>query len=265
MYKKFIGIILSLVIFSQSMIVYGNDIYQENNNDILVHLVEENTLSTFSDENVQLLSNYMSYEDIKKLEQDSYEMDKIEAKNGGVNIKTEIIIEKESRSLSSNGIKKSIVRNEYAYPEKILNKKDDNIIKLLDMFWNYYVGTKTSYTWQAISILGLSPSTVKSFLPNGQSQKLSSTMTKIVERNCYSKYNKTQNRDVWYYETRKEIIQNFVDLYVCNKNSNRYERYSQMDDAAFTSNNFYNESYIINYVNNACANNSLIVGYDKIP
>ena len=29
MYNKFIGIILSLVIFSQSMIVYGNDIYEE--------------------------------------------------------------------------------------------------------------------------------------------------------------------------------------------------------------------------------------------
>ena len=265
MKKKFLALLLVFTNLGQIVPAYANNNLEISNNVTILNLVGDNPSDIFNSKNILLLKDYMSIEDIKKLEEETYKINELEALNGGKNVKTEIIVKAPLNRFSSNGIKEVNVKNHYVYEEEILNKPNDNITKLLDIAWNFYVGTKTSYVWQAISVLGISPSTINDLVPYKTEEKLTSNKTKVISRNCYSKYNNIQNRDVWYLETREETIQNYVDLYAYNKRTNRYERYSGEDEETFYSENYFNKNYIIDYVNNANKNNLLYVKFDKIP
>lgn len=268
MKKKVLSIIIITFITTisvqslQPLIAYASD----NKNSTI-------EINNYSDPNTEnILEQNFSDEELKILETERNNQDKIEAKNGFTERTTDIIVSKDNNISTSDIQARSNVYigdsiyyvdvvDTYTSKEEILNKSTKGMSYWLDVTWNLAIGSTTKYLWKATTILGLNPSNFLSTYKSGD--KLSSTRTKVVKRRCYKKYNSILKYDVWYLETRSETIKNYVDLYTFDKSNNSIRK-SNTDTKTFYSKNYSNTTWIKNYVNNACATNLQVHYTDNI-
>lgn len=264
--KKFFSstlLIFSLVVTLSMQMCSISFAYASNNNSkILVYDSKAN----------DILKENFSKEELRKLEAERKEQDRIEAENGFIKRTTEVIISQpeaknyimKSRSNNKVSIGDSIyyvnVIDTYTGKEEILNKSSKGMAYWLDVTWNLTIG-KTKHLWKACTVLGLNPSNFLSDYEPGD--KLSSNKTKVVARRCYKKYNPTMKKDMWYLETRSETIKNYVDLYTFDKN-HKSVRKSKTDTKTFYSYHYSDTNWIKNYVNNACLHNQQVYYTDQI-
>lgn len=211
-----------------------------------------------------MLKESFSDEELNRLNQERQEQDKIEFENGFTRVKTEVVsssIKSNNynyglRAANKNYIGDSIyyvdVIDTYTGSEEILNDSSKGMAFFLDVSWNYFVSKQAGDFWKAASILGVAPSDFLSKYKRGD--KLSSTKTKVIARRCYKKYNKIMKGDMWYLETRRVTIKNYVDLYTFDRR-NKSVRRSSTGTKTFYSQNYYNTSWIKSYVNRACSLN----------
>lgn len=220
----------------------------------------ENSLSKNISSNE--LSDIFSSKELDKLNQESYKQDLEQKNNGFTKTSTEIKVENNntsklspflmSKSSSNDAITCVTLTDNYTGKEKILNDKSSGMAHFLDVTWNITIGAQTKKFWVASTILNLNPSNFFTTYMTGD--KLSSTESKVIERKCYKKYNSIQKTSVWYVETRKVTIKNYVDLYTIDKNKKSIRK-SGTDTVQATSEHYSNSAWINNKVNDMCKNN----------
>lgn len=118
--------------------------------------------------------------------------------------------------------------------------------KWVDIVWSLSLGKLTKYSWVATDVLNINPSRLQSNYVKGD--KLASTKAKTVRRRCYKKYDPISKRDMWYLETRKETIKNYVQLFTFDKNKNSILK-NGTDTKHFYSKNYSNSKWIEKTVN----------------
>ncbi|WP_300379831.1 hypothetical protein [Clostridium sp.] len=209
-------------------------------------------------ENIVDVEEVFSESQIKSLLQDTLNQDEDESANGLTRIASIVV----KPIIKEKGLSYSWVDivDTYTGKEEILNSSSRGMAYWLDVTWNLVIGNTTKYFWQASTILGLNPSNFMSNYKSGD--KLSSTKTKVITRRIYKKYHPVMNLEMFYVETKKQVVKNYVDLYTFDKYNNSV-RVSQTDTQTFYTEHYFDPTWITDKVNSAWQANLQVQYYDQ--
>lgn len=200
------------------------------------------------------LEAYFSKEDAKTLIEETNKMIVEQAEKGFKYIGSTISVSE--RPYSVNGTSTSNdpyyveVQDHYTSKPKTINDSSHGMKYWLDVAWNVYLGATTKYTWVAATILGVEPSAFMSSWQKGD--RLVNTTTNVYHRRCYKMYNEVQDRDEWYYETKKLVATEYVDCYTVDAAGNPYRDEKSQTFTRYTE-HYFQSDWIDNYVRQACA------------
>lgn len=203
------------------------------------------------------LEDVFSTEQIVIFNQETEKMKDEEAKRGYTLVSSQVLIPA-TTTLSNDPYYVTVI-DTYTSDPVVLNDTSKGMRYWLDVAWNVYIGTTTKYSWIAATILGVEPSAFYTSYREGDT--LTNTTAKTYYRRCYKMHNEILEIDDWYYETRKLVVKEYVDLYTFTTDGNSY-RDSDSKDYTFYTEHYFNTDWIDEYVRYACSA-GLMVQIDK--